>query len=331
MTHGKHIVCHPTLLRDLKSKEACESAERIWQTHSADAVSCPKTFVDRYEKIQSITSGKGGAFVYLVKDRQSQKLLIVKIFEKSLTSIPHEIYITCFVSLQNREQKVTYFPNLKGVGYTTTCDPWQSTGLSAAQLYPFMIMEYMQGYQPLNQLSFKDLSQEERLGILFQISHALTLAGKDFAHLDLHMQNILVKPRRKQFTLHWGEQLYSFRSMPIGILDFGWSTLNQRTQPLKHIRSLFNFPLLEKVKPNGQEPSTGLWQRIKRTLVVLPQDDVDFRYFRQIAYVLVQQDVVPHDVHSFAQLFQSDFFDALINTPNPTVARAVRKIKRSPG
>ena len=300
----------------------CKQIEHIDENHIIDA----DTFTKEFKFIRQFDNGKGGGTVFLIK--RGQKKFVMKIFDSPKTANLQEIFITCHAGATTK-----YFAKLHDVGVITALNPWSpvlrsskspvgsiessilrsskssilrssKSSILRSSKYVYMIIDYWDGYTSLGALNPVHYTDQQIMGILFQIADAFVMMGEDFRHLDLHMQNILVdtRKRQKRHTIRG----YRFSAPPIGIIDLGWASLPTHTQAIKKLRNFLTFPILKKIKT--QYPVS-----VKR--IFSTRENMDFRYFRLITFVLIQQkshlSPIPDHIHSFSQLFHSEWFDIL--------------------
>lgn len=280
-----------------------QRANLAYAKQHPEAIVPPEYFQAKYVLLDEFDNGKSNAKVFLVRDHQSKKKLVLKIAGSSRTRTDHEVFTTCAVEKIAESFHRHYFPKLYEAGVTSVLHPWASEPKADGITHPYMVIEFFEGYSPLLKYVAQPRNQLETLGILLQVAHAFSITK--LSHRDLHMHNVLYNPDRPNQSHHFcaGSRSYKFTAPPIGIIDFGWASVKGRTQLWKWLREkLYAARVFRKNAPKGFSASDA---RLFRG------EPLDFTYFRVMVKKLLPDRPIPADVHNFSELLDTEYFSDL--------------------
>lgn len=199
----------------------------------------------RFSLVQQFTSGKGGAKVYWVKDKNNQnedkvlKIFPEENFQKDFNhnNEQRETWFSCELSKLNFKEKgfeflsadKSFFPAFYGFGYTLTDVPFADARVTPNKKHLFMLMEFIKGKDMYEHSEDKSSAESPyrnastSRAILYQVLAALNQAYEKmgFFHKDLHPGNIILS-EDKLVSLKIDDVMV--QAPMIKIIDFGLAT-----------------------------------------------------------------------------------------------------------
>jgi serine/threonine protein kinase len=176
----------------------------------------PSELTRTYKKIKSLTEGKSGALVYIVKEKN--KKYILKFYTDDDLSRPmRELISLCRLS------GTSGFPKVYDIGYSLNPVQWSPDVKFKNDRGFYVVMSIMDG-EPLSKVNIK-MGKRQALNVSLSILHRLiqmrNLLGSNFEHYDLHPNNIFIdKNRCMGKIINTDHGSYSVECPAVYIIDY---------------------------------------------------------------------------------------------------------------